>query len=127
MPGAAAPPACPTAILPGPMPPRWCGPLWRDNSPKIQVFKGFCADCGTPLTYEAPDGLALSIAAFDSPQEIEPVVQWGMEVRLPYLDKLSTLPAYTTERDPESAEFVRTMVSYQHPDHDTETWPQGHA
>ncbi|MBX8813474.1 GFA family protein [Pseudochrobactrum algeriensis] len=98
--------------------------LFRSSN---HVQRGFCADCGTPLTYEAPDGLALSIAAFDNPQEIEPVVQWGMEGRLPYLDKLSTLPAYTTDRDPESAEFVRTMVSYQHPDHDTETWPQGHA
>lgn len=53
-----------------------------------------------------------------------PVVQWGLEGKLPYLDQLSALPAYTTERDPESIEFVRTLVSFQHSDHDTDTWPQ---
>jgi hypothetical protein len=52
------------------------------------------------------------------------VVQWGLEGKLPYLDQLSALPAYTTERDPESIEFVRTLVSFQHPDHDTDTWSQ---
>jgi len=84
------------------------------------VKRGFCAECGTPLTYEAPDGIALSIGAFDTPEEIEPTVQWGVEVKLPYVDNLAKLPGYETERDPESIEFVRTMVSYQHPDHDTD-------
>lgn len=27
------------------------------------VWRGFCGNCGTPLTYEAPDGMALTIAA----------------------------------------------------------------
>jgi hypothetical protein len=93
--------------------------IWTRNEPKRfqssnHVKRGFCAECGTPLTYEAPDGVALSIGAFDAPEEIEPTIQWGVEVKLP------KLPGFETERDPESIEFVRTMVSYQHPDHDTE-------
>lgn len=95
--------------------------LFRSSN---HVERGFCADCGTPLTYEAPDGMALSIAAFDEPQKIVPVVQWGAENKLPYLAQLKDLPSFTTEGDPESLEFVKTLVSFQHPDHDTETWPQ---
>ncbi|MBK0020628.1 GFA family protein [Ochrobactrum sp. S46] len=99
--------------------------IWTRDEPKRfqssnHVKRGFCAECGTPLTYEAPDGVALSIGAFDAPEEIEPTVQWGVEVKLPYVDDLAKLPGFETERDPESIEFVRTMVSYQHPDHDTE-------
>ncbi|MBO1024218.1 GFA family protein [Ochrobactrum sp. SD129] len=99
--------------------------IWTRNEPKRfqssnHVKRGFCAECGTPLTYEAPDGVALSIGAFDAPEEIEPTIQWGVEVKLPYVDDLAKLPGFETERDPESIEFVRTMVSYQHPDHDTE-------
>ena len=99
--------------------------IWTRDEPKRfqssnHVKRGFCPQCGTPLTYEAPDGVALSIGAFDAPEEIEPTVQWGVEVRLPYVDDLAKLPGYETERDPESIEFVRTMVSYQHPDHDTD-------
>jgi hypothetical protein len=99
--------------------------IWTRNEPKRfqssnHVKRGFCAECGTPLTYEAPDGVALSIGAFDAPEEIEPTIQWGVEVKLPYVDDLAKLPGFETERDPESVEFVRTMVSYQHPDHDTE-------
>lgn len=102
---------------------------WTRNEPKRfrssnHVQRGFCPECGTPLTYEAPDGIALAIGAFDAPEEIEPTIQWGIEKQLPYVTKLASLPGYVTERDPESIEFVRTMVSYQHPDHDTESWPQ---
>ena len=34
------------------------------------VRRGFCADCGTPLTYEAPDGVAVAAGAFDEPERL---------------------------------------------------------
>lgn len=85
--------------------------------------RGFCADCGTPLTYEAPDGMALAIAAFDEPQGIVPTIQWGVEGKLPYVDHVADLPGVHTLEDPDAIEFLTNLVSYQHPDHDTETWP----
>ena len=87
------------------------------------VLRGFCVECGTPLTFEAPDGVALAIGAFDQPEEIAPVIQWGVEAKLPYVDAVSTLPGETTEADMESAPYLAELDSYQHPDHDTETWP----
>ncbi|YBV98019.1 GFA family protein [Phyllobacteriaceae bacterium JZ32] len=101
---------------------------WTRGEPKRfqssnHVKRGFCAECGTPLTYEAPDGVALAIGAFDAPEEIEPVVQWGTEGKLPYVDDLWRLPGHDTMEDTESAGFLNTLVSYQHPDHDTDSWP----
>ncbi|MGH6860020.1 MAG: GFA family protein [Phyllobacterium sp.] len=102
---------------------------WTRGEPKRfqssnHVKRGFCPECGTPLTYEAPDGTALAIASFDHPEELAPTVQWGLEGKLPYVDGLSSLPGHTSEGDPEAVEFLKTMISYQHPDHDTDAWPQ---
>ncbi|MDQ0324322.1 hypothetical protein J2R99_000171 [Rhodopseudomonas julia] len=87
------------------------------------VRRGFCKDCGTPLTYEAPDGIALAIGAFDEPAKIPPKVQFGVEAKLPFVDDLAGLPSHRTENDPEAPAFLADIVSYQHPDHDTTSWP----
>jgi hypothetical protein len=87
------------------------------------VQRGFCGDCGTPLTYEAPDGIAIAIGAFDQPDAIAPVVQWGIEAKLPYVDSISTIPGHGTLDDANAATFLARIVSYQHPDHDTDQWP----
>ncbi len=87
------------------------------------VTRGFCAVCGTPLTYEAPDGIALAIAAFDDPSQIPPSIQFGVEAKLPYADNMAQIPERVTEDDMEAAPFLASLVSFQHPDHDTETWP----
>ncbi len=101
---------------------------WIRKEPKRfqssnHVRRGFCAECGTPLTYEAPDGMAVAIAAFDHPDKIAPVVQWGLEGKLPYTDGISSLPGHGSMDDPEALEFLRSLVSYEHPDHDTAEWP----
>src|SRR5690606_10887424 len=51
------------------------GLSWTRGEPKRfrssnHVLRGFCAACGTPLTYEAPDGVALASGAFDAPAAI---------------------------------------------------------
>lgn len=102
--------------------------VWTRGAPKKfqssnAAARGFCADCGTPLTYEALDGLAIAIGAFDDPSTIAPKIQWGIEAGLPYVHSLSELPRKGTLEDPTAAPFLKTLVSYQHPDHDTEIWP----
>ncbi|TIM29071.1 MAG: GFA family protein, partial [Mesorhizobium sp.] len=101
---------------------------WTRGEPKRfrssnAALRGFCADCGTPLTFEAPDGIALAIAAFDDPEEIAPTIQWGIEAKLPYVDHIHELPGEDTMADVSSASYLADLVSYQHPDHDTEQWP----
>ncbi len=87
------------------------------------VRRGFCADCGTPLTYEAPDGIAVAAGAFDEPALLPPKVQFGLEAKLPFVDTLHTLPGTRTEDDAAAQEFLARIQSYQHPDHDTGHWP----
>ena len=101
---------------------------WSRDEPKRfqssnHARRGFCGECGTPLTYEAPDGMALAIAAFDDPSGIVPAVQWGVEAKLPYVDTIAALPGEETTADQDAAGFLATLVSYQHPDYDTAVWP----
>ncbi len=88
------------------------------------VFRGFCADCGTPLTYETPTGVSLAIGAFDNPSQIVPTAQDGIERKLPYVDTLHTLPGLATEES--DLGFAKDFDSYQHPDYDTEEWAPEH-
>jgi hypothetical protein len=101
---------------------------WTKGEPKrfrssSHVARGFCGDCGTPLTYEAPDGLAIAIGAFDRPAEIVPELQYGVEAKLPYVACLNQLPHSATSDDVAALPWLGDIVSYQHPDHDTEPWP----
>jgi hypothetical protein len=82
------------------------------------VRRGFCAACGTPLTYEATQGRTeLAIGAFDDPAGLAPIYQLSLESRLPYVTSLDELPERSLSRTGE-------MISYQHPDHDTTDWPR---
>ncbi|MBA5779379.1 GFA family protein [Stappia sp. F7233] len=102
----------------------WTRGMPRRFQSSNHVARGFCADCGTPLTYEAPnDDVAIAIGAFDHPEEIAPVIQFGTEGRMPYFQALAALPERRTEEDVASAEFLLSIRSYQHPDHDTPAWP----
>ncbi|TDK37129.1 GFA family protein [Rhizobium deserti] len=101
---------------------------WTRGNPKYfqssnHVRRGFCESCGTPLTYEASDGVAISAGAFDDPSGLPPVIQYGLEGKLAFVDSLSDLPARHTMDDLDEAPFLADLVSYQHPDHDTEQWP----
>ena len=51
------------------------------------VERGFCRDCGTPLTfrYLSEDEISISIGSLDDPSAARPVIQYGMEGRLPWL------------------------------------------
>jgi hypothetical protein len=80
------------------------------------VVRGFCPSCGTPLTYEAPDGVALAIGAFDDPATIAPTLQYGVEGKIAYVDRLHELQGRASEDDAEALEFLRTLVSFQHAD-----------
>ena len=101
---------------------------WTRGEPKrfassSIATRGFCADCGTPRSCEAGAGTAHASGAFDDPASLAPVNQWGVEAKLPYADDVPGLPGHRTDEDEEIADYYTDLVSYQHPDHDTETWP----
>ncbi len=105
------------------------GLTWTRGTPgffrsSAAVSRGFCRDCGTPLTFAYDDShrIAVSIGSLDRPDQVMPARQYGIEGRLPAFDRLGTLPGTRTEDDV-PAEEMEKLRSRQHPDHDTEHWP----
>lgn len=88
------------------------------------VERGFCRDCGTPLTYAQldKDRISVSLGSLDDPSAVEPEEQFGIEARQPFFAGLHRLPEETTEAG-NPPELLARMKSRQHPDHDTERWP----
>ncbi|MBP0617053.1 GFA family protein [Jiella mangrovi] len=94
---------------------------WTKAEPKrfrssSHAQRGFCAECGTPLTYEAREGVSIAIGAFDDPAAIAPRHQFGLEAKLPYVDELGELSGLATEDDPDMADVIATFKNHQHPD-----------
>jgi hypothetical protein len=98
---------------------------WTRGEPKyfqssVNIDRGFCADCGTPLTYRHPGGLELSIGAFDSRDDLAPQAQVNFHARLPWVTEIFDAPVHG---DPQYYVQQEQIISFQHPDHDTQHWP----
>lgn len=98
---------------------------WTRGAPKYfqssnKVRRGFCGECGTQLTFEGgPKWYDLAIGAFDDAAKIRPVLQIGLEAKLPYVDQLADLPGRSPDEEAKLAGYYAEVVSHQHPDHDT--------
>ncbi|RWX75904.1 GFA family protein [Neorhizobium lilium] len=84
--------------------------------------RGFCAACGTPLSFQPVDGdaLDLSIGSLDDPAKMPPDKQYWAGQRMPWFHALPDLPETTSSASPDDTKRRRP---YQHPDHDTDDWP----
>ena len=105
------------------------GLTWTRGKPKYfqssnLARRGFCASCGTPLNYNpAPGHHEMALGAFDHPEAIPPVIQVNTETRMPWFDTLAGLPTFSEEEKVKFAAYFNSIVSKQHPDHDTDHWP----
>ena len=95
---------------------------WTRGAPKTFASsdfaeRGFCADCGTPLTYRAigHDRIAVTIGSLDRAGDVAPLKQFGVESKLPWIDAISGLPV----RDFTASLGGKRIHSHQHPDHDS--------
>lgn len=89
------------------------------------VARGFCRECGTPLYMrEAGDPITeIAVGSLDDPEAVGAFAgQVGVESKRSWFDTLHTLPQKTTQADRTPEDLVK-LVSLQHPDHDTDTWP----
>jgi hypothetical protein len=96
--------------------------VWTRGAPKIFASSsaaepGFCAECGTPLTYRLVDRdrISVTLGSLDQPSAVVPEIQYGVESKLSWLDSIPSLP----ERDISAFLGGGAVVSHQHPDHDT--------
>ena len=93
--------------------------------------RGFCRDCGTPLTYEALSRprVDVSIGSLDRHSEMAPKFSYGIESMEPWLKDIVSLPCTVTGEgdngigDTPARYALIKATNHQHPDHDTTTWP----
>src|SRR3954464_1685820 len=97
---------------------------WTRGEPAIfksseLVERGFCRDCGTPLTfrYLDRDRITVTVGSLDEPAAAAIEMEYGVESRLPAFEKLHTLPGAASDEG-ETPERLAKLASRQHPDHD---------
>lgn len=95
---------------------------WISGAPAIYrsstvAERGFCAVCGTPLTfrYVDRDKISVSLGSLDEPARVKPDKQDGIEGRMPWFDELHLLPGEITE-DGLPQDMQAKLKSHQHPD-----------
>ncbi|MFN3624692.1 MAG: GFA family protein [Hyphomicrobium sp.] len=89
------------------------------------VERGFCSKCGTPLSFRYVDEpkIAIALGSLDHPERVPLKKQYGLEGRLAFLPEFN-LPGAKTEDSSTQVHLEQiASANYQHPDHDTESWP----
>ncbi len=82
--------------------------------------RGFCAQCGTPLTYRAvgSDRVSVTLGSLDEPGAVEPATQLGVESRVGWLQRSLDLPEIRIEQWL-ATKKIAAIHNHQHPDHET--------
>jgi hypothetical protein len=106
---------------------RWTRGIPATFRSSSAVTRGFCDRCGTPL-YMAEDDddcCDVAVGTLDDPGAVAYVLnqQVGIECKLPWFDSIGSLPVTSTDQDRASEGLAAKIVTFQHPDHDTATWP----
>lgn len=86
----------------------------------VNIDRGFCSNCGTPMTYRHPGGLEFAIGTFDDRSDLAPQIQVNYDARLPWVETIFEAPVH---QDPDFYARQEAIISFQHPDHDTQAWP----
>jgi hypothetical protein len=103
---------------------------WTRGNPRRfassnRVQRGFCAECGTPLTFEPGGPIEIAVGAFDDPNVVRPTIQLNPTDKVAFFDGICSLPMRPDGAEPQGEAFKASVVSFQHPDHDTASWPAG--
>jgi len=82
--------------------------------------RGFCARCGTPLTYHEleSDRVSVTLGSLDDPVAVEPKTQLGVESRVPWLMRAMSLPEIGVAQWL-ARKNIAAIQNHQHPDHET--------
>ncbi len=78
--------------------------------------RGFCGDCGTPLSfaYDLPSARTyVTIGSLDEPERAPIARHYGVESRLAWVRFCEGLPEEATGADPKAGDFLAGLVSGQ--------------
>ncbi len=82
--------------------------------------RGFCAKCGTPLTYRGVGGdrVSVTLGSLDDPNAAEPTGQLGVESKVRWLARSLSAPETRTEQWL-ARKKIAAVHNRQHPDSET--------
>ena len=78
--------------------------------------RGYCRECGTPLTfsYLTPEArIYVTIGSLDDPELAAIEIQYGVESKLSWVELCEDVPQERTGGTPEEAQFFAGMKSNQ--------------
>lgn len=78
--------------------------------------RGFCRDCGTPLTfaYDTPEArIYVTIGSMDDPELAGIEIQYGLEAKVSWVEFCDDVPSEVTGESPAAQEFLAGIVSNQ--------------
>jgi hypothetical protein len=76
---------------------KWTGRAPRTFESSHGVYRHFCAECGSPLGFEAdhyPGGMHLYAASMEKPEAFEPTFHVNYQSKLPWLQMNDDLVKY---------------------------------
>lgn len=101
---------------------------WTHGAPSIfasssAAERGFCARCGTPLTFryvKRPDHIDVTLGSLDEPAAVTPTLLMGTESRLRWCEPLlaEAQPYVTGDLSP--PEDLSRITNHQHPDRESD-------
>ncbi len=94
---------------------------WTQGTPRFfassnLATRGYCADCGTPLSfaYDYPGARQyVTIGSLDDPAMAPIIKQYGIESRIPWVQFCEAVSGEATGIAPQAQEFLAKMVSRQ--------------
>jgi hypothetical protein len=104
------------------------GLAWTRGAPKLfqssnRAERGFCDACGTPLTFAVGRSVDVAVCALDDPSVAPQIVKLAPDSRVAWADDLPDLPERPQSEAGKAAAYYASIISHQHPDHDTDHWP----
>ena len=100
---------------------------WTRGGPAVfasssAAERGFCARCGTPLTFrylQRPEYIDVTVGSLDEPGAVVPTLVMGVESRLGWCEAVLPGVAGQTTGEISPPEDLTRITNHQHPDHDT--------
>jgi len=96
------------------------GFAWTRGAPKRfrsseAVQRGFCAQCGTHLSFESKGHVGVSIGALDDPEQAPPTTQLIWPAKLSFADHLGELPEWRSPAGQTAGDAFAGVVCRQEP------------
>ncbi|MCR5878217.1 GFA family protein [Phenylobacterium sp. J367] len=94
------------------------GLTWTRGQPSYfasskDVKRGFCAACGTPLTFESHGQGGVMIGTLDEPEAAPPTTQLVWPEKLAFVDRLGELAHWKSKAGREASEEFAAVASRQ--------------